>query len=80
MENSLSFIILLVCGWVNGHQQKTIEYLQEKVRVYKEQFEGHRIRFTDEQRRRLAIKARALDAKVRKQIAGIVTPVMCCGT
>ena len=51
-----------------------IEYLQEEVRVYKEHFEGRRILFTDDQRRRLAIKARALDAKVRKQVANIATP------
>jgi len=59
---------------VNRHQLKVIEYQQEEIRVYKEQFEGRRIRFTDEQRRRLATKARALDAKVRQQIANIATP------
>lgn len=53
---------------------KITEYQQEELRVYKEQFDGRRIRFTDDQRRRLAIKARELDAKVRKQIANIATP------
>jgi putative transposase len=74
MPNYLSFMIVLVAGWVNRHQLKVIEYQQEEIRVYKEQFEGRRIHFTDEQRRRLATKARALDAKVRQQIANIATP------
>jgi hypothetical protein len=45
MPNFLTFMILLVSGCVNRRQQKIIEYLQEEVRVYKENFEGRRIPF-----------------------------------
>jgi len=74
MTNLLSFIILVIAGWINKEQQKTIDYLQEEVRVYKELLGKRPPRFNDKQRRRLAVKARALDAKVRQQIANIATP------
>ena len=40
---------------MNRHQQLVIEYLQEEVRVPKEQL-GKRPRFNDDQRRGLALK------------------------
>ena len=50
-------IIIDVAGWLNRHQQVVIDSLIEENRVLKEQLEGHRLRFTDEQRIRLAVKA-----------------------
>jgi transposase InsO family protein len=46
----------------------------EEIRVYQKHFEDHRLRFTDEQRRRLGVKAKALGRKALDQFAGIVTP------
>ena len=37
-----------------------IDYLQEENRVLEEHLSGKRIRYTDKQRRRLALKAKAL--------------------
>jgi|GEM_PF-1521896 len=74
MSDFLRSIILLVAGWVNRQQQAQIEYLLEKNRVLREHIPARRIRFTDDQRRRLAVKARALGRGALKQIAGIVTP------
>ena len=53
-----------------------IAYLIEENRVLKEQLEssGRRLRFTDDQRRRLAAKGKPLGRKVLRQIATIVTP------
>ena len=53
-----------------------IAYLVEENRVLKEQLNsgGRRLRFTDDQRRRLAAKGRPLGPKVLRQIATIVTP------
>jgi hypothetical protein len=50
--------------------------LVEENRVLKEQLKsgGRRVRFTDEQRRRLAAKGKPLGRKVLRQIATIVTP------
>ncbi len=53
-----------------------ISYLIEENRVLKEQLEsgGRRLRFTDDQRRRLAAKGKPLGRKVLRQIGTIVTP------
>ena len=48
-------------GWLNRHQQAVIEYLIEKKSVLKNQLEGRRLRFTNEQWIRLAVKAKVLD-------------------
>jgi hypothetical protein len=49
-----------VAGWFNRQQQVVIVYLIEENRVIKEQIGGRRLRFTDEKRKRLAVKAKAL--------------------
>ena len=74
MSDHLRFFIILAASWINRDQQKIIDYLIEEIRVYKEICEGHRMRFTDKQRRRLGVKARALGRKTLEQFAGIVTP------
>ena len=51
----------------------TIEYLQEEVKVLKEQL-GRKPRFSDDQRRRLAAKAKKLGRDRLRQFASIVTP------
>jgi hypothetical protein len=54
-------LLLLVSGWVNRHQQDVIDYLREENRVLRAAYGPRRLRFTDEQRRRLAVKARSWD-------------------
>ncbi len=49
-------------------------YLIEENRVLKEQVEGNRLRFTDEQRIQLAVKAKTLGRQLLGEIATIVTP------
>jgi putative transposase len=56
--NPLSFLLVCFAGWMNRRQQAVIEYLQEEVRVLQEQL-GKRPRFTDDQRRRLAVKGKS---------------------
>jgi hypothetical protein len=53
-----------------------IAYLIEENRVLKEQLEsaGRRLRFTDDQRRRLAATGKPLGRRVLGTIATIVTP------
>ena len=72
--NNLGFVVACVAGWVNRHQQHVIEYLQEEVRVLKELHHGKRLCFNDEQRCRLAVKARKVRFGRLCSIAGIVTP------
>ena len=51
-----------------------IDYLREENRVLKEHLGGHRIRFTDVERRRLARKAYALGRKALNELETLVTP------
>ena len=68
------FIVVALAGWLNRQQQDVVAYLQEENRVFREQLRGKRIRFTDDQRRRLAGKAKALGRKVLGEVCTLVTP------
>ena len=79
MSSNLSPLqFLLFClPWpagFNRHQEAIIAYLQEENRVLKEQLGGRRLRLTDDQRRRLAVKGKALGRKLLRKVACIVTP------
>ena len=52
-------LIIAVAGWLNRRQQVVIDHLMDQNRVLKAQLEGQRLRFTDEQRIRLALKPRS---------------------
>ncbi len=67
-------LAVLLAGWSNRHQLRVIEYLLEENRVFKEQVRKRRVRLTDAQRARLAVKGKALGRKVLNQVANIVTP------
>jgi hypothetical protein len=45
---------------MNQHQLQIIEYLCKENRVLREQLGGRRVRFNEDQRRRLASKAKGL--------------------
>ena len=70
------FLLLVVslAGWLNRDQQAVIDYLIEENRVLKDQLEAQRLRFTDEQRMRLAVKAKVLGRRLLDEIETIVTP------
>ncbi|MBN1652911.1 MAG: transposase [Deltaproteobacteria bacterium] len=70
----LQFVLAFLAGWVNRSQQALIDYLQTENEIYREKLRGKRIRFTDDQRRRLAVKAKALGRKALSKIDSIVTP------
>ena len=70
----LQFLMLIVAGWVNRHQQEAIEYLQEENRVLREQLGGKRLRLSDVQRRRLAQRAHPMGRRRLSEIATLVTP------
>ena len=58
---------------MNRHQLLSIDYLREENRILREHG-GRRLRFTDDQRRRLATKAKGLGRKLLAEFATIVTP------
>ena len=63
-----------LAAWINRGQQLIIDYLVDENRVLREQLQDRRIRLTDAQRRRLAVRAEALGRKALAGIACIVTP------
>ena len=71
--NALQLFLICFAGWINRNQQNVIEYLQEEVRVLREQL-GRRPRFNDHQRRRLAAKAKKIGRDQLQRFASIVTP------
>jgi putative transposase len=54
------FVLISIGGWMNQQQQQAIDYLREENRVLREQLGGRRLRFTDDQRCRLAARAKGL--------------------
>jgi putative transposase len=67
-------LLVILAGWVNRQQQQVIEYLRTENRVLKEKLGKRRILLNDDQRRRLAVKAKVLGRKVLKDIGTLVTP------
>jgi hypothetical protein len=59
------FLVLAISGWINRSQLLIIDYLREENRVLREQLEWRRLRFNDDQRRWLAVKANGLGRKFR---------------
>jgi hypothetical protein len=68
------FVLIALSGWMNGQQLLLIDYLREENRVLREQLGEKRLRFTDDQRRRLAARAKGLGRKVLIELGTIVTP------
>src|SRR5262245_51943324 len=69
-----SFLVTSLAGWMNQHQRHVIDFLMEENRVLREQIGDRRLRLSDDQRRRLAAKAKKVGRKLLTQIATIVTP------
>src|SRR2546425_4023216 len=69
-----SFVVISIAGWMNQHQQHVIDYLIEENRVLREQIGARRLRFNDNQRLRLAARAKKLTRRLLAQVASIVTP------
>src|SRR5947209_8002746 len=74
MLDPFQFLVLAIAGWMNHRQLHVIEYLREENRVLREQLGDRRLRFNDDQRRRLAVRAKGLARKLLAQVASLVTP------
>src|SRR5690242_958483 len=68
------FVLIALSGCMNYRQSQLIDYLREENRVLREQLGDKRLRFTDDQRRRLAAKAKGLGRKLLGELGTIVTP------
>ena len=64
---------MTLAGWINRQQQDVIAYIQEENRILKSKLEGKRIRFTDDERRRLGNRLN----DPRKEFGATDGPVTC---
>ena len=61
--------------WANREQAAIIDYLREENRVLKGKLPaGRRLRLNDDERRRLAVRAKAIRRRVLREVGTIVTP------
>src|SRR5262245_23263595 len=72
-------LLISLAGWLNQRQQDVIDYLQQENRVLREQLGGKRLRFNDDQRRRLAVRAKKLGWRMLNELTTIVTPATLLG-
>jgi hypothetical protein len=68
------FVLIAVARWMNQRQLQVIDYLCKENRILREQLGDQRLRLNDDQRRRLAAKAKILGRKSLVEVATIVTP------
>jgi transposase InsO family protein len=62
-------VLIAVAGWTSQRQLQIIDYLREENRVLREQLGGRRVRLNNNQRRRLAAKAKGLGLKLLAEVA-----------
>jgi putative transposase len=70
----LQYLIAALALWLNRQQQDVIDYLKEENQLLKAKLGDRKIQFTDAERRRLAIRAKALGRKLLSQLDTLVTP------
>ena len=74
MNTPLQMFVMMLAGWVNEQQRAVHAYLKEENRVLRELHGHKRLRFSDDQRKRLAAKGHALGRRVLREFEPIVTP------
>ena len=70
----LQYLIATLTLWLNRQQQEVIDYLKEENRLLKAKLGDRKLHFTDAERRRLAIRAKAIGRKLLSQLDTLVTP------
>jgi len=61
-------------GWIYHRQQQMIEFQNDQIETLLKQLGKKRLLLTDDQRRRLAVKGKALGRKTLRELTTIVTP------
>ena len=81
IERTMSFIlqpwqfyVVILVGWLNREQQKIIEFYQTQLDALMKAQGKKRLLLTDDQRRLLAVKGKALGRKALMELTTIVTP------
>ena len=69
----LTYLLLIISGWVYRRQLVVIEFLQAENRLLKDRLRGKRMRFTDAERALLARKAKAVGRKALLELDTLVS-------
>src|SRR5215831_9778768 len=70
----LRLLLISLAGCSSQQRRAVIDYLQEENRVLRDQLGNKRLRLNDEQRRRLAVKAKKFGRRVLHELTTLVTP------
>ncbi len=70
----MQMLLIALAGWMNERDRAKIDFLEEQVRVLHELTGRRRLRLNDDQRRRLAAKAKRLGRSILRDLTTIVTP------
>ena len=70
----LDILVVALAGWLNRRQNAVLVCLREENRVLRKRIGTRRIRFTDDERRRLAAKGFAIGRQLLSEFATLVTP------
>ncbi len=65
---------MMLAGWIHREEEAVVAYQMEEIRALREMLGGKRLRFTDAQRRGLALKARPLSHATLRELGSLVTP------
>jgi hypothetical protein len=70
----LRMLLLCIIGWLDCREREALAYLVEENRFLRRQLGRRRLRFTDDDRRRFAMRAHKLGRAALRDVATIVTP------
>jgi transposase InsO family protein len=71
---ALQLLLGAIGAWLDRKERKALAYLIEENRLLRRQLGGRRLRLTEDDRRRLAMRAYRLGRQALRDIATIVTP------
>src|SRR5215813_11214675 len=72
--SAIQMWLVVPIGWLDRQEREALAYPIEENRVLRAQLGGRRLRLTDDDRRRLAVRAFRLGRQVLRQVATIVSP------
>src|SRR5262245_57928485 len=72
--SALQMVLAVLTGWLDRQEREALRYLIEENRVLRRQLGTQRLRLTDDDRRRLAVRAHRLGRQALEQVATLVTP------
>ena len=67
-------LLIILAGWINRQQQALLDFQRLQIEALLKQLGKKRILLSDDQRKLLAVKGKAIGRKALKEVSLIVTP------